>query len=137
MKLLTLYAEKNHFLKKFVEINDREILQFQSGNFDGLENFYQNRERLLEIIKYLDTDIEIEQNATLKVEDDARSLLRELLDEKNELVDMILKQDLEVINLIEVQKSQIIRDLQDLKKNQRGLSGYKLNQSTARLDEEA
>lgn len=137
MKLLTLYAEKNHFLRKFIEVNEREIAQFQSGIFEGLEVFYENREKLLEIIKYLDSDIEAEQNLTTSLEDDAKQVIRELLSQKNELVDQILGQDLDVINLIEIEKSQIIKDLQDLKKNQRGLTGYKLNQSTVRLDEEA
>ena len=137
MKLLTLYAEKNHFLKKFVEINDKEIIQFQSGIFEGLEVFYENREKLLEIIRYLDSDIDAEQDSLVNIDKGSKALFRDLLDQKNELVDQVLKQDLEIIDLIEMQKSQIIRELQDIKKNQRGLSGYKLNQSSVRLDEEA
>jgi hypothetical protein len=137
MKLLTLYAEKNHFLKKFIEINDKETIQFQAGIFDGLELFYESREKLLEIIRYLDADIDAEQRLVLSVDPENKVILHNLLDQKNELVEQILKQDLEVINMIEVQKSHIIRELQDIKKNQRGLSGYKLNQSSVRLDEEA
>lgn len=137
MMLLNLFTEKNHFLKKFIEINENEINQFSSGIFDGLEVFYENREKLLEIIRYLDAEIETAGADVQTMDQPTRKLVEEILNQKNSLIDQILNQDLEVIALIEAEKSQIIRNLQDLKKNQKGISGYRLNQSSTRLDEEA
>lgn len=119
MKLLSLYAEKNHFLRKFVEINDKELIQFSLGIFDGLEVFYENREKLLEIIRYIDAEIETEQKDLFEIEDDAKVLIQELIEQKNELIDQVLRQDLDVITLIEkknLRSSKIFRTSRKTKK---------------------
>ncbi len=137
MKLLSLFTEKNHFLKKFIEINENELNQFSSRIFDGLELFYGNREKLLEIIRHLDMEIEKEQNTVSSIDPESKVLLKEILNQKNDFIDQILAQDVEVLTLIETEKANVAKELQDLKKNQKGISGYRLNQPSTRLDAEA
>jgi hypothetical protein len=49
----------------------------------------------------------------------------------------VLKQDLDILSMIDKEKSNIIRELQDLKKDKKGISGYKSSKVTSRINEEA
>lgn len=53
LRIIDLLNQKNHFLEKFYTLNENEILNFASGIFDNLESFYQSREKILELIKYI------------------------------------------------------------------------------------
>lgn len=138
-RLISLMKEKNHFLEKYMNLNERESIHFQSGIFDRLEMFYADRERILEIIKYLDGEIDREQ-ASLDPQEMDRESKAEIaaqLEIKKEVVDQVLKQDLDILSLIEKEKSNIIRELQDLRRDRKGISGYKSTKLTSRLNEEA
>lgn len=138
-RLISLMKEKNHFLEKYMNLNVRESVHFQAGIFDRLEIFYSDRERILEIIKYLDQEIQRAQEELNPemVGAEAKAEIAAQLEIKKEVIDQVLKQDLDILSLIEKEKSNIIRELQDLRKDKKGISSYKSMKSTNRLDEEA
>ncbi len=139
MRIITLLNQKNHYLEKFYSVNEKELLNFSKGNFDGIEAFYQMRDKILDLIKYLDKEIEAAQeNMATPVSSDVRLQVKEVLAIKDEYVSRILAQDLEVLTCIEMAKSNIIRELQDLRKTKSAMGRYKSGRGpTRRLDEEA
>ena len=139
-RIITLLREKNHYLAKFYEINDRELLHFDSGNFDNVESFYVARDKILDLIRVIDDMIQ-EENAKYENNPSAtaeqRNEVEYLLATKDEYVKKILAQDLEVLSTIEKEKSNIIRELQAVKKGRRAIAGYHSGTQTNQLDEEA
>jgi len=137
LRIITLLTQKNHYLEKFYSLNEKELLNFAESNFDNLDYFYQSREKILELIKYLDAEIEQTHQEDHLVEDSDRREIRALLAVKEEYVSRIISQDLEILECIETTKSSIIRELQDLKKNRKAVGSYKSRTFVRRLDEEA
>lgn len=140
LRIISLLQEKNHYLEKFYSLNETELLNFSMGNFEALENFYNTRERLLEIIRYLDGQLEQENSDTedlSQVSQDERRQVTEAMRAKDEYVSRIIEQDLEVLACIEAAKSNIIRELQDVRRVRKAVGGYKSPTFTKRLDEEA
>lgn len=138
-RIISLLQEKNHYLEKFYSLNETEILNFSMGNFENLENFYNTRERILEIIRYLDGQLEQENSEThdfsgMTVEE--RRQVVESMRAKDEYVSRIIEQDLEVLACIEAAKSNIIRELQDVRRARKAVGGYKSPTFNKRLDEE-
>ncbi len=139
-RIITLLNEKNHYLEKFYSLNEVELANFAQGQFDNLQHFYQTRERILDVLKYVDAQIEkahseMDQNTTLTETD--RTQVREALSIKDEYVTRIIEQDIQVLTCIETAKNSIIKELQEVRRNRKGISGYKVNTFTNRLDEEA
>jgi hypothetical protein len=137
LRIINLLNQKNHFLEKFYTINETELLNFSQGNFDNLEHFYQSREKILSIIRRLDDQIDIIQNEDNMDEVvNAKQMVQEALLIKEEYVNRILAQDLEVLACIEKAKSNMIRELQELRRTKRVVGSYKSKITTNRLDEE-
>ena len=139
-RIIDLLNEKNHYLEKFYALNETELLNFSEGNFDNLENFYRTREKILEILKYIDSEVDKEHAAVGDVstaDSEDKRMAREAMTIKDEYVSRIIHQDLEVLACIEKAKNSIIRELQEVKKNRKGISGYKSKTFDKRLDEEA
>jgi len=139
-RIISLLQEKNHYLEKFYSLNESELLNFSMGNFEALENFYNTRERILEIIKYLDGQLEQEnadKNDFKDVSAEDRRLVIDSMRTKDEYVARIIEQDLEVLACIEAAKSNIIRELQDVRRVRKAVGGYKSPTFNKRLDEEA
>lgn len=139
-RIITLLNEKNHYLEKFYSLNEVELANFAQGQFDNLQHFYQTRERILDVLKYVDAQIEkahgeMDQTAALAESD--RTQVREALSIKDEYVTRIIEQDIQVLTCIETAKNSIIKELQEVRRNRKGISGYKVNTFTNRLDEEA
>jgi hypothetical protein len=135
-RIINLLNQKNHYLEKFYSLNETEILNLNEAKFQNLDPFYQNRESILEVIQYIDSQIsEIDEHEeALSVEE--RREVTELLAIKEEYVNRILAQDLEILSCIESAKSSIIRELQDLRKARKAVGSYKSRISTNRVDEE-
>src|SRR5437868_3002506 len=100
LRIISLLQEKNHYLEKFYSLNETELVKFSLGNFDNLENFYNTRERILEIIKYLDAQLD-QSNAAMEdlsqvAAEDRRQVI-EAMRTKDEYVSHIIEQDLEVL----------------------------------------
>lgn len=140
LRIINLLEEKNHYLEKFYALNEIETINFAQGNFDGLETFYNTREKILEIMNYLDGQIEIAQQATENIQEitfDERRQMKESMAIKDQYVSRIIAQDLEVLACIEAAKSNIIRELQDVRRARKAVGGYKSPTFNKRLDEEA
>ena len=135
-RIVSLLNHKNHYLEKFYSVNETEILNFAKGEFSNLENFYQTREKILETIAYIDSQIEAESASPELTSSDRREISTALAI-KEEYVSRILAQDLEILSCIESAKSSIIRELQDIRKTAKAVGSYRSRTFNNRLDEEA
>lgn len=136
-RIITLLQQKNHYLEKFYSLNESQILDFSSGDFDGLEEFYQTRENILQMIQYLDKELNALQESDVSINSEQKIEIREALAIKDEYVSRILSQDLEILSCIETAKSNIIRELQEVRRAKKAISGYKSKKQERQLDEEA
>lgn len=129
IRLLQFLNEKNHFLEKFYALNEAQILKMEKGLFDELEVFYNQREDLLKIIKYIDAEIHNEyrqhKNFGANLSTDQKTIVRDGLRVKQAYVSRILEQDLKILGMIDDAKSTIIKELQQIQKGRRALNGYR------------
>jgi hypothetical protein len=136
-RVVALLNEKNHYLEKFFTLNETELANFVQGKFDNLEYFYQTRDRILDVVKYIDAQIEKENFAhEAVVSDEMKKQVRESLKIKDQYVSRIIEQDIQVLTCIESAKNQIIRELQNLQKSKKAVGGYKVKTFDQRLNEE-
>lgn len=136
--IIELLNEKNKYLNKFFNLNATELKNFRVSNFEGLDTFYKSRENLLEIINYIDRQIEKRQSmiedAIMDKED--QIALKYAFVRKDQWVDEILKQDLEVLSCIDKEKSSIIKELSEVQKTKKAVVGYKHKKFNPKLNEE-
>ena len=138
-QVLSLLEEKNKHLAKFYQMNEIEITRIAEGNYEELENFYRNREGILDLIRTIDTLTEVATKETHEqdIDENQRLQVIDLLNQKNELVTQILEQDLRILSLIEQAKSNIIRELGQVRLARKAIAGYQSGSSKTQLDEEA
>ena len=89
LRIIDLLEEKNHYLEKFYALNETELVNFSSGNFDKLEHFYNTRERILEIVKYIDGQLDNVQNdlhSVTNASPEERLTVRQAMSVKDEYV---------------------------------------------------
>ncbi len=137
LRIISLLNHKNHYLEKFYSINENEILNFAKSDFSNLEQFYQDREKILETIRYIDSEIDTAQSKDIVVDPVQRREMAATLSIKEEYVSRILAQDLEILATIECAKSNIIRELQEIRRTKKAVGSYRSRTFTNRLDEEA
>ena len=129
IRIIQFLNEKNHFLEKFYSLNEKQIGLLESGQFDDIEKFYNQREDLLKILKYVDAETHrahmLHKDMNGLFNDPQKQEIRDALRVKETYVKKILEQDLIVLSLIDEAKTQIIRELQDIQKTRKALSGYK------------
>ena len=139
-RVLTLLNQKNHYLEKFYALNEEGLKNFMQGQFDDIETFYESREKILEMIKYIDAEINKEDTTMIGTDprllEHLRKNIADSLRIKNIYVEQILKQDIEILSCIESTKNSIIKELQELQKGKKAIGGYKLRTHNQRLDEE-
>ncbi|XGC81384.1 hypothetical protein ACES2L_02655 [Bdellovibrio bacteriovorus] len=138
-RIITLLNEKNHYLEKFYALNEVELANFAQGQFDNIEYFYQTRERILDVLKYVDAQIEKAHDGAQQmggITESQRNEVKEALAIKDEYVARIIEQDIQVLACIEMAKNSIIKELQEVRRSKKGVSGYKTKTFTNRLDEE-
>lgn len=137
--LLELHKEKNIFLERFSQLNADELSNFANGNFDKIEAFYNQREKILEILQFIEDKISLQSHlATTKVwSGTERKMLENAILEIKILTHTIVQQDMDILSLVDATKSAIIRELQSLKKNKKSVSGYKTKVDHHQIDEEA
>jgi hypothetical protein len=139
VRIITLLNEKNHYLEKFYSLNEVELANFAQGQFDNIEQFYQTRERILEVLKYVDAQIDKVQSEMSEGEQIALNEKRqaqEALAVKDEYVMRIIEQDLQVLECIELAKNSIIKELQETRHHRKAMNSYKSKTFNQRLDEE-
>ncbi len=138
-RIIALLNEKNHYLEKFYALNEVELTNFAQGQFDNLEHFYQTRERILDVLKYVDAKIERAQDEAAQengITEQERREVKEALAIKDEYVARIIEQDIQVLACIEAAKNSIIKELQEVRRTRKAVGGYKTKTFQQRLDEE-
>ncbi len=131
MKTIQLLNEKNHFLEKFYSLNEKQLVKLSSGLFENIEEFYNQREDILKIIKYIDSEMaraqsdEIAMNVSFSSQD--QTTVKECLRIKDIFVSRIVEQDVQIISLIERLKNDIITELKTVRGARKAMAGYKSN----------
>ena len=137
-EIVELLEDKNHCLERFYRLNETELLNFVEGKFEGLERFYTARESLLEMVQKIDFQIE-KSNDLAFVEDPITDLEKKQVIEsityKNDLVNQILAQDLQILSVIEQTKSNIIKELATLGSAKKAIKSYKSGSEERKVDE--
>lgn len=138
-KVVNLLRERNRFLAKFSALNIAECGRMAEGQFDRIDDFYTAREGILEIVKQIELMMDKQLTSDKSVFQIAPSMKRvvsDLLKERDELVNQILSQDLEILQMIDQAKNQIIHELQGLRRGRKVISSYKSGSTKQTLDEE-
>ncbi|MEK6627333.1 MAG: hypothetical protein AABY53_01810 [Bdellovibrionota bacterium] len=133
IRLIQFLNEKNHFLEKFYTLNEAQLVRMGDGLFDELETFYNQREDLLKIIKYIDAEIhkahESHKEMAGLFTDEQKNEIYACLRTKEAYAKHILEQDLQVLGLIDDAKSSIIRELREVQKARKAMAGYKTSEA--------
>lgn len=137
--IINLLKDKNYHLQKFHQMNETELMNFSEGNFDGLEVFYQSRETILDLVRCIDRLIEAASVAQdgAEISDQNKQQMLKLMNQKDDLVQRILAQDLQILSLIEQAKSNIIKELRTVSTAKKAVGAYKTGDVTNKLDEKA
>lgn len=139
MKVIDLLNSKNVLLEKFYSINEAKIIELDEGLIDDIEKFYKEREALLLDIHQIDESIEANNRADLEnavLDSFAKKAILQAIAFKNDIVQRILSQDLQILSYIEKEKSNIIKELRETKVVKKVFSSYKqANDKRTRVDE--
>lgn len=138
--IINLLNDKNYHLQKFLQLNENELLNFADGNFDNLEVFYQSRETILDLVRCIDRLIEAASVAHAdpeKISNLHKQQMIKAMAVKNDTVTQILAQDLQILAVIEQEKSDIIRELRTVQSGKKVIGAYKSGETQNKLDEEA
>ena len=139
LRIITLLEERNYYLEKFSKINEKELRLFNMNNFTGIDPFYETRERVLKIIQYIESELsKAEQNLDSRTQPNSaeKSKIQSCLNLKQRYINIIMEQDLEILSQIENYKSQIIKELQEVRSARKGVAGYK-QATRSRVDRQA
>jgi len=126
-QVLKLIKERNSYLKKFYTINKAELFRLTEGDFTRLEFFYKNRDNLLDMVSHIETSINgrlREIPAGTHITPELKNDVQMELNLKDEIISEILRQDIEILSIIEQAKNQIIKELQDLSKKKNAVGSY-------------
>lgn len=105
---------KNHYYEKFLSITKAFLEQINRNQWDDLEFFVDNRERILSIIRSFDFQISKAMDEKSLSEAETRRYKEEvkgIMDKRSALAARIVALDLEVIARIDEYKSDTIREL--------------------------
>lgn len=135
-RIISLFQQKTHYLEKFCEANEEALALFSKGQFETLEAFYQRREDIIKVLHYIDSQLGQAQEEIKDPTREDREILKAALTEKDRFVNRIMKQDLEILTYIDQAKTEIIRELQDLRRSKSAIGKYKSGIQQRRIDEE-
>lgn len=137
-RIIQLLDQKNHYLEKFYALGEQTLTQLSEGRFNDIEGFYQNREKILEMIRYIDFEVnEAQQEIKEDIEAAVRKEVKDRLKVKEAYVAQILDQDLSIMSFIEQVKTEVIKELQQVRKARKAVGGYRTRSVGHRLNEEA
>lgn len=139
--IINLLKDKNYHLDKFFQLNESELLNFAEGNFDNLEVFYQSRETILDLVRCIDRLIDAASGtdgvAPAVISDAHKREMIRCMNQKQDVVQRILAQDLQILSVIEKEKSNIIKELRQVSGAKKAVGAYKSGDAAPKLDEEA
>lgn len=113
-EILSYLRLKNRYYGKFLALSERFLKLEEDRRWGELEYLTDNRERILNILRYFDCKIAtLFQNPLVARADLSRyrGEVRELLDERERIARRIVERDLELISLIDEMKSETIAEL--------------------------
>lgn len=125
-RLIELLDQKNHYLEKFYSVNEEHLVQFLKRQFDEINYFYETRENILEILKYIDQEIKIMSHSEIEETMVQVEQIKERLAVKDVFVKRIIQQDIDILACIEAEKNSIIQELKEVKKGQKVVNAYKI-----------
>ncbi len=135
-RLLELMDQKNHYLEKFYTINETHLEMFLKSRFEEINEFYNSRENILEILKYIDQEIQVvSQTAKEESRLDIQKL-KQCLNVKDTFVQRIIEQDIDILACIEAEKNSIITELRDVRIGKRVIAAYKTPTFAENMGEE-
>ena len=131
--------EKNMHLEKFFRLNEIELEKFTAEDFSGLDEFYKTREGILDIVRKLDEMLERADDDMdpATIDETLKKEILVALDYKNNLVTRIFEQDLRILSVLENAKSNIIKELAQVRGAKKAIGAYHSGQSKTRLNEKA
>lgn len=137
-RIIELMTERNHYLVRYYNLNEREMYHYREGNFDSLDAFYETREAILDIVAVLDEKIDEELMALeVEVVEAQQDKIADLLSEKDSIVEKVLDQDLQLISLIETEKGKILKEFLETKNNKKAVGAYKSGSVKRNFQQEA
>lgn len=113
-EILSYLRLKNRYYGKFLNLSERFLGLAEETRWSELEFLADNRERILNILRYFDCKIAaLFQNPLVARADLSRyrNEVRELLDERERIARKIVERDLELISAIDEMKSETISEL--------------------------
>lgn len=124
-RMTTLMNERNKYLVKYYNLNEREMALFAQKNFDSLDAFYETRQAILDVVAELDKKIdESLMSLTVKEVEAKEDDIAELLSSKDSIIERILDQDLQLLSLIEKEKSRVMKEYMDTNLNKKAVGKY-------------
>ena len=127
MVLIQYLNEKNYFLEKFCQLNETQFKLLQQGHIEGLDYFYNQRESIIGIIRNIDTKITkcLIAPDSQKLTGPDREAVKKSMSIKDEYVQLIMMQDLEIIAHIDTLKTTIFNELRAVSAGKKLAAGYK------------
>lgn len=113
-EVLEYLQMKNHYYEKFYSLTEKFLAQVEKNNWDDIQFFVDNRERLLNIIRSFDHKIASVFDQTKLSPSEMNELkpkVKELLDKRASIAKKIVSIDLHLISRIDDHKSDTIREL--------------------------
>lgn len=137
-RLTMLMTERNNYLVKYFNLNEREMSLYRQANFDSLDAFYETRQAILEVVAELDRKIDEDLMAltTQEVESQQEDMAL-LLSEKDSIIEKILDQDLELLSMIEKEKGRVLREFMEASLSKKAVGKYKSGTVKHNFEQEA
>lgn len=127
MALIQFLNEKNYFLEKFCQLNETQFKLLQQGHIEGLDYFYNQRESIISIVRNIDAKITkcLTAPDSQKLTGPERESVKKAMAIKDEYVNLILGQDLDIIAHIDALKVNIFNELKAVSSTKKMVNGYK------------
>jgi hypothetical protein len=113
-EVLEYLQMKNHYYEKFYSLTHKFMEQVEKNNWEDIQFFVDNRERLLNIIRSFDHKIASVFDKSKLSDEEMTKLkpqVKELLEKRTAIANRIVALDLQLISRIDEHKSETIREL--------------------------
>ncbi|MEZ4749702.1 MAG: hypothetical protein R3B54_03465 [Bdellovibrionota bacterium] len=134
-ELLGYLKLKNQYFEKFLKVTRQFLQSSDEQKWHDISFFVDNRERILNIIRYFDHKIARLFNAQQMENVDVvryRPEVKKLLHERERLAKKIVKMDLELISTIDEMKSETIGELKRSMDAKRQLNSFNVSSEPLR-----
>lgn len=135
MRLIQLLEQKNHFLEKLLSLNELQAALLKAGEIDTLDEFYLRREKIIDTIGYIDSQLKIAFEESIDLSEAQREVVEHLLFIKDEYVNHIMNLEMTILSSLETIKNQILKDLIDTHRQRKRLQGYQSEKETHSVSE--